>query len=187
MSWEICTVNNNYEIFSEYPHQIRKISSKRIIQEHIDKNGYISCHLNIKSYKKHYIVASQWIINDDPQHKTEIDHINHIRDDNHINNLRWVLKTQNCRNKKSYNNIEAIYLNELPKNCIKIELYKGILFEHYYYCQDNCKCYYDNGVLIRELIYHKAPSGLEYIRARDIENKTRCIYIKAWLREECIE
>lgn len=187
MSWEICAVDNDYEIFTEYPYQIRKIKNKRIIKESHNEYGYLRCNMNGKKYLKHRIIAIQWIENDSPETKTYIDHINHIRDDNHINNLRWVTQSENEKNKTSYNNVKATYLYELPANCIPIEMYRGIIFENYFYCKDDGKCYYDNGVFVRELIIHISGYGLEYVSARDIDNRSRCIYIKAWLREECIE
>lgn len=187
MAWEICTVDNDYEIFNEYPYQIRKIKNKRIISEHHDDKGYLRCNMNGKKYLKHRVVAIQWIENDSPETKTFIDHINHIRDDNHINNLRWVTQSENGANKTSYKNVKATYLYELPANCISIEIYRGIIFENYFFCKDTGKCYYDNGVFVRELMTHKSHDKYDFIRARDIDNKSRCIYIKTWLQEECIE
>lgn len=187
MSWQVCAVDNDYEIFNEYPYQIRKISNKRIISEHHVKNGYLQCKMNGKNYYKHRIIAIQWIENDSPETKTFIDHINHVRDDNHINNLRWTTQSENNKNQASYNNVKATYLKELPDNCIPIEIYRGIIFENYFFCKNNRKCYYDNGVFIRELITHKSHGVTEFINARDIDNKARTIYINTWLREECIE
>ena len=183
MSWEVCATDNDYEIFSEYPYQIRKIKNKRIICEwHL--NGYLICTMNGKQYRKHRVIATQWIENDSPETKKFIDHINHIRDDNHIENLRWVTQSENDKNKTSYKNVKAVYLDELPANCIPIEIYRGNIFENYFYCKDNGKCYYDNGVFVRELMTYKIHNKYEYINMRDIENKSRQIYIKKWLREE---
>ena len=187
MAWETCSVDNDYEIFSEYPYQIRKIKTGRIINEYHDDKGYLRCTMNNKKYYKHRVIAIQWIENDSPEAKTCIDHINHVRDDNHINNLRWVTQSENSENKASYKKVKATYLKELPDNCIQIELYRGIIFENYFFCKDNGKCYYDNGVFVRELMYHKSHGKYDFIRTRDIDNKSRCIYIKSWLREECIE
>ena len=186
MSWEVCAVDNDYEIFTEYPYQIRKIKNKRIISESHDKDGYIRCKMNCKHYQKHRVIAIQWIKNDSPETKTCIDHINHIRDDNHIKNLRWVTQSENSKNRSIYKNVKANYLDELPANCIPIEIYNGIIFENYFYCKDNGKCYYDNGVFVRELITYKMNDKYEFISARDIENKKRQIYIKKWLREDVL-
>lgn len=184
MSWEVCAIDNDYEIFTEYPYQIRKIKNKRIISESHNDSGYLRCMMNGKLYYKHRIIATQWIENDSPETKTCIDHINHIRDDNHIENLRWATHSENDKNKTSYKNVKAVYLDELPANCIPIEIYRGVIFENYFYCKDNGKCYYDNGVFVRELMTHKWRGKYEYIIIRDIENKQHNIYIKKWLREE---
>lgn len=186
MSWEVCATDNDYEIFSEYPYQIRKIKNKRIISEWHAKDGYLHCKMNCKHYQKHRVIATQWIKNDSPETKKFIDHINHIRDDNHLENLRWVTQSENQRNKASYKKVKAIYLDELPANCIPIEIYRGVIFENYFYCKDNGKCYYDNGVFVRELMTYKWHGSTEFINVRDIENKPRQIYIKKWLREDAL-
>ena len=187
MVWESCKVDKDYEIYSEYPYQIRKIKNGRIIKEYHNGNGYLRCTMNNKKYYKHRVIAIQWIENDSPETKICIDHINHIRDDNHINNLRWTTQSENIANSSEYNNVKAIYLKELPANCIPITTYRGIIFENYFYCMDSGKCYYDNGVFIRELITHKSHGVTDFISARDIDNKNRHIYVKTWLTEECIE
>ena len=181
--WVTCVVNPNYEINTTYPYQIRKKATKRIIKEH-EQQGYVKCHLNLKKYSKAFIIAKQFIPNENPEQYTEIDHINHNRSDNHIENLRWVSKSQNCRNKAKYNSLTVQYINELPEDAINIVFYKGIEFENYYYSSSTDKCYYDNGVNVRILPYHNAPSGLKYIRAIDISRKSRCIYIERWKRDE---
>lgn len=47
----------------------------------------------------HRLVADAFIPN--PENKPEIDHINTIRNDNRIENLRWVTHSENCRNELS--------------------------------------------------------------------------------------
>ena len=185
--WVELNNHPDYEINVNYPHQIRNIKTKRINKESLQNNGYIHISLNNKPYLKHRIIAEQFIENDDPENKTEIDHINTIRDDNHIQNLRWCTSSSNARNKAGYNSIKAEYVDNLPSDAIKITFYKGIEFEGYYYSKSTQKCYYDNGVRYRILLFHSSPSKMIYVRAIDVERKTRCIYIKAWLRDECVE
>jgi hypothetical protein len=53
----------------------------------------------ISTYSVHRLVAEAFIPN--PDNKPEIDHINTIRDDNRVSNLRWVTKSENARNQIS--------------------------------------------------------------------------------------
>ena len=184
MSWQNCKYCEDYEIFSDYPYQIRKKATKRIIKEHLQQ-GYIFVHINLINTHKARIIATQFIR--EANDNEEVDHINHDRSDNHIENLRWVSKRENVRNKRSYNKCEVKYLDELPPKSIKIQLYKGVEFEGYYYSEETGECYYDNGVKIRTLPYHTAPSGMIYVWAQDINNIRRCIYIQSWLKNECIK
>lgn len=54
-----------------------------------------------KTLRVHRMVAKAFIPNDDPENKTEIDHINHDRSDNRVENLRWVSRLENMRNLRS--------------------------------------------------------------------------------------
>ena len=56
-NWQTCIVDTDYEIFSEFPFQIRRKSNKRIIKESITQYGYIYCNLNNHKYFKHVLVA----------------------------------------------------------------------------------------------------------------------------------
>lgn len=62
------------------------------------QDGYIRVNLNKIKYLIHKIVAIAFIEN--PDNKTYVDHINCIRDDNSIENLRWVTTTENQQNSK---------------------------------------------------------------------------------------
>lgn len=67
------------------------------------KSGKGYCRVRIGSNKKayvHVLVAETFI--DNPCHKTQVDHINRIRTDNHVQNLRWVTPAENNRNTSSY-------------------------------------------------------------------------------------
>ena len=70
-------------------------------------NGYIYIDYrnnegNITKTTIHRLVAKAFIPN--PQNKPEIDHINTIRDDNRVENLRWATKEENFNNPISHIN-----------------------------------------------------------------------------------
>ena len=68
------------------------------------EKGYM--HLRLfkdgKPYCKkiHRLIAEQYISN--PENKKEVDHINRVRDDNRLENLRWVTHQENLLNINTY-------------------------------------------------------------------------------------
>ena len=74
---------DNYEILNDYPFTIRKKANKRVLKESLS-NGYLVCTLNGKQYRKHRLIALQFLPNDDPINNDIIDHINRNRADNHL-------------------------------------------------------------------------------------------------------
>lgn len=67
--------------------------------QHIGNNGYvfITCGQRKKKLRVHRIVAETFIPN--PENKSEVDHINRIRNDNRVENLRWVTREENLQNR----------------------------------------------------------------------------------------
>ena len=183
MSFVDCVVDADYEIYTEYPHQIRRKSNKKIIKEGVDKTGYVYCCLNCNKYLKHRIIALQFIENDDPDNKTEVDHINHIKTDNRVENLRWVTRSENNSNRRSYIKQKIQYVDELPDDFIEVILYNGREFEGYSYSPSENKFYFDNGARIR-VINLSNNYGYERFKARDITGVYRDITVQKWLRDE---
>lgn len=83
----------------------RKTGKPGVIRKFLDKDGYWKVSLyNPRSSRKrkysqlfiHRLVAMAFI--DNPDNKPEIDHINAIRTDNRVENLRWVTRKENDNN-----------------------------------------------------------------------------------------
>ena len=56
-------------------------------------NDYLTVGLRkdgkTKNCLVHRVVACTWIPNDDTEHKTEVNHLDHNRQNNHVENLEW--------------------------------------------------------------------------------------------------
>ena len=80
---------------------------ERILKLQYDRYGYLYVPLrnrdNRKKFKVHRLVAEAFIPN--PKNKPCVDHINTIRDDNRVENLRWVTVKENSNNELTRNNI----------------------------------------------------------------------------------
>lgn len=74
---------------------------ERIISGCLDENGYVKITLTNPdrtqiTVRRGRIVAENWIPN--PEGKPEIDHLNTIRTDDRVENLKWVTSSENQRN-----------------------------------------------------------------------------------------
>ena len=139
--WQRLNAHPNYEIYSEYDddihcYPIRKIGKTRILKTCIN-DGYVILHLenNVKYYV-HRVIAEQFIENDDPENKTDIDHIDHVRTNNRIDNLRWSTHLQNQNNLSKYRDREIEYVVELPDDAIVVNIYGKYRFNGYYFAND---------------------------------------------------
>lgn len=69
-----------------------------------NQGGYVVVGLCKDGKRKdalvHILVAQAFIPN--PENKPEVDHINCVRDDNRVENLRWATRSENCRNPITY-------------------------------------------------------------------------------------
>ena len=164
--WEPIKIKkiSNYEICNKYPYKIRRIDNKYVVHDSNQGTGYIRVKLNRKDYLKHVIVANQFIINDDPEHKTHVDHMNQNKLDYRICNLRWVTPSENNKNCIGHGDIIYEYVNELPEGNIPVKNYNSHTFTDYYYHDNNF--YHFNGVRYRKLhvnIYKKTKSPFVYM------------------------
>ena len=164
---------NEYEIMNEYPYMIKNKQTGNILKEFKrianEDNDYICVCLKTKIYQKHILIAKQFIPNDDPINKKEIDHINRDKTDYHLENLRWVNQSENCKNKSSHKGIEYEYVDEISEDAIVVNKYNHHTFENYYYHDDNF--YFFNGVKYRKLYIFETVSKVLNVCMRDTNNK----------------
>ena len=170
LQFETLKIDNDYEIaVNHYPYIIRRKSNHRIVKE-CDNTGYRRLTLNGKKYYVHVIVAKQWIENDNPESKTQVDHINHDRTDNRLENLRWITPSGNQYNKTSYAGNTFEYLEELSDLAFELLYYNEHDFENIWFEPDGDCFYYYTGTQYREIHYCERDTGALYIQIRDAKN-----------------
>lgn len=81
------------------------------------KDGYKRVHVKGKAYLVHRIIM-MLCFGHIPEN-AEIDHINHVRDDNHLANLRFVTRSENRKNQsvssKNTSGVTGVYFSKARK------------------------------------------------------------------------
>ena len=84
-------ISDDGRVWSEY--------LQDFLKPHYSKGGYMRVKINFgdrnKKFMVHRLVAMAFVVNDDPEHFTQVDHINCNRVDNRAINLRWVTPKEN--------------------------------------------------------------------------------------------
>jgi hypothetical protein len=183
-SWIDCKVNNDYEIFTEYPFYIRKKKNGKIVKEGVTNAGYIRVYLNCVLYLKHRIIATHFLPNDQPLIKTDVDHINHDRTDYHIENLRWCSHKENLQNLSSHFGVEYEFIeyDDMPDDLVEVKDYGKYRFEDYYYSPENNRFYFDTGINLRVLHINFNKYGSAFVYARNTEGKSTSIMFTKFKR-----
>jgi hypothetical protein len=88
-------INRNGDIWNR--------SFKKIMAPQVNDSGYLCVTLTDMDGKRHKkfiarLLALQYIENDNPEVKTQVNHKNHIRTDNRLENLEWIAQTGNDSN-----------------------------------------------------------------------------------------
>lgn len=181
MEFEDLKVDNDYEIGTTYPYVIRRKSNGFIPKEGLNGQGYVRIGLNNKTYFKHRLVALQFIPNDDPVNKDQVDHINHDRADYHITNLRWCSGSTNQMNRSSNKGVEYEFIDDIPDEAISIDYYdtryERRYFndkQYYYWNDDGNDVFYsritDDGLYrVMHIVIQKG--GVRVVHMKDVNHK----------------
>ena len=123
---------DNYSICLDYPYNIRNDTTGRILKPYLRKDGYYQIELWKNNHKKryyHHVLI--WIAFNGlyDKSKFDIDHRDHNRANNHIENLRLVSRSLNSINRSKQKSKQFDFYNELPDKIVINEECKV------YYCR----------------------------------------------------
>ncbi|KAA6375169.1 MAG: hypothetical protein EZS28_029304 [Streblomastix strix] len=162
-------VEPGFEITTTQPWRIRRIADGFMPTISQAPNGYMITTLNGHTHNIHRLVALQFIPNDDPEHKTQCDHVSRIKTDNSLINLRWVTVSQNNLNREQHrSNIEYVYVDDIDDESIVVNEYGNYQFENLYFHDD--VFYLFNGLKFKQLHINQAKSGYYFVKIKDINS-----------------
>ena len=136
-SWVTLKMNPIYEIYDHEPHYLRKGST--IYKPSLSSNsGYAIYHLKgLPESLHHRIIASQFCDNDDPEHKTVVNHIDGNIKNNSYTNLEWLSQSDNIKLRAKYKQQPHVTCEELPPNAVCVGDYYGHTFSRYWVCGED--------------------------------------------------
>lgn len=107
----------NYEVSKNG--SVRNLKTCRILKQRVDKNyGYVLVDIQInktnKTFKVHRLVAETFLGEKDGNY--QVDHINRVRHDNRLENLRWVTPSENNANRGNISKDIIFEIIEAYKN-----------------------------------------------------------------------
>ena len=131
-AWQVHKVYTNYEI-NTITLMLRNIKTKRVLSIQVNSDSYQRVYINGRCESYHRVIALHFIPNPDPEKYTEVNHKNHIRNDNRIENLEWCTISDNRKDRLPYTQQKKRVVKELPEGCLLITKYKDFSFDDYYY------------------------------------------------------
>ena len=109
-----------------------KLHKGKLLNPCYDNNGYLCVVLSkngkAKKVRLHQLIAQAFIPN--PENKPCIDHINTIRDDNRIENLRWCTQKENLNNPISIEKqkeVQGVSVLQIGTDGELIKVWKSII------------------------------------------------------------
>ena len=165
------TAHPKYEISTSYPFVIRNRSSGKILKQYITTQGYATITLGT-TMSVHRIIAEQFIT---PNIQgMDVNHINHKRLDNRIENLEVITHSENLRHRKVYSKQPSEYVaqDDIDKdNLVRIEKYKTSEFSKYYFDKSTEQVYIHQEKFNRYKVVKPTKNGKYFSIALTPTNK----------------
>jgi hypothetical protein len=187
MEFETLKTDSTYEIaINDSQYVIRRRDNQRIISQYTREDGYVTVYLNCEKYLLHRVIALQFIPN--PENLPVVNHKNHIRNDNRIENLEWVTVTQNLQDQGFSRNGKIVIIDEFEfweahPNAIQVTHVRDFEFDNFYFDSEELRFYNYvewNGTFRKCNISFN--NGRRYVRAKDIHGAWRSISVNSFLK-----
>lgn len=128
--WRIINNNPDYQVSNTG--LVRSIKFNRVtVLRPVLRKGYWCVQLCNNGFRRslciHRLVALTFIPN--PDNKSEVDHINRIKTDNRVENLRWATRSENCINKSTSTEYRHIYHKSSGSYQVRIRRNRRIVFD----------------------------------------------------------
>ena len=169
---------DSYEIEVEEPHRIRRLGSNTFVTTYVDRlTGYVLIHLNRRTYKLHRILARHFIEN--PDDLPQVDHIDRIKTNNSIENLRWVTTSENMRNRTVAAYGRREYLNNPPNDITEIRTFNDVEYEEnkYFFCFENDRVVQRYNDHKWRFLSENRNNGYLRINMTDINGRSHLVYV----------
>ena len=169
---------DDYEIEVDPPHRIRRLGSNTFVTTYVDRlTGYVLIHLNRRTYRLHRILARHFIPN--PDDLPQVDHIDRIKTNNSIENLRWVSNSDNNRNRGQYTVRRREYLNAAPNDITEIRTFNGVEYAEntYFFCYETDRVVKRFNDHRWQLLAQTPHCGYLRVAMTDINGRSHNIYM----------
>ncbi|CAL6063140.1 HNH_endonuclease [Hexamita inflata] len=142
----------NYEVSNLG--QVRNKQTGRILKPSDNGHGYLQVSLYLNKIGKrqyiHRLVAQAFLEN--PNNYNDVDHVDCVKNNNNVQNLRWTTKSDNQKNKNgNCFGDKFIFVDQLPEDAVEVYYYSSYYFEGYYWSETLNQLYFNNGVRIRQV------------------------------------
>lgn len=137
------------ETFQIVSFKQKKYENGKILKPRIRKDGYIDYNFWVNGKNRkillHHIIVKLFIKPDYDQKKFDVDHKNHNRQDNSIDNLCIVTRSENSRNSsKSWNGKEFNFVDNIGKSLIinaEAQIYYSFDYDKFFMFLDHTNKY----------------------------------------------